>query len=316
MELKEKGEFGLIEVIKEMYADIDTSECEGIGDDCAVIPCSEEKCMVITTDMLVEDVHFLRKFITPYELGRKSLAVNLSDIAAMGAKPSASFLSIALPKSTEYKWVEQFLMGYKELSKQFGVALLGGDTTSSEEKTIINVTAIGHVKPDYIKRRNAAKVNDKIFVTGILGDSAQGLLDIMGNRMESKFAHIHHNPKPYVKEGMWLGEQSGVHAMMDVSDGIASDLAHILKASHKNAEVNIDMIPHNSDIKLAVTGGEDYVLLFTVADTESQKIADEYKAFFGTDIYEIGRVTEGNGKIIWKDKGVIVDPQWQGFVHF
>lgn len=143
MELRELGEFGWIAGIREKFRGVPSGESLGIGDDCAVIPCGDGEALVVTTDMLIEDVHFLRAVIPPYLLGRKSLAVNLSDVASMGAVPIASFLSIALPGDVSAGWADRFTDGYRSLSEEFGVPLLGGDTTSSQDRIAINVTAIG-----------------------------------------------------------------------------------------------------------------------------------------------------------------------------
>lgn len=143
MQLNELGEFGLIGLIREKFASVSAAGYEGIGDDCAVMPCGDGTSLVVTTDMLIEEVHFRLCTTDPYRLGRKSLAVNLSDIAAMGAAPAASFLSIALPSDTAVEWVGRFLDGYRSLSSEFSVPLLGGDTTASPGKLAISVTAVG-----------------------------------------------------------------------------------------------------------------------------------------------------------------------------
>lgn len=145
MQLNELGEFGLIGLIREKFASVSAAGYEGIGDDCAVMPCGDGTSLVVTTDMLIEEVHFRLCTTDPYRLGRKSLAVNLSDIAAMGAAPAASFLSIALPSDTAVEWVGRFLDGYRSLSSEFSVPLLGGDTTASPGKLAISVTAVGRV---------------------------------------------------------------------------------------------------------------------------------------------------------------------------
>lgn len=316
MKINRLGEFELIEQIRRQFAGIPSPGCEGIGDDCAVIPVTESEALVVTTDMLVEDIHFLRDRITPYELGCKSLAVNLSDVAAMGARPCGSFLSVALPVSTDTEWINAFLSGYHSLSETFSVPLLGGDTTASPDRLTISVTAIGRIALTDIKRRSAAQEDDKIFVTGTLGGSAQGLIDIKAGHGDTLLAKMHNNPKPYVNEGIWLGRQSSVHAMTDISDGLASDLLHILQASGCSAEVTIEKIPANSSIKLAVTGGEDYRLLCTVDSRRATEIAENYRREFGEPLYEIGAICKGEPAICWKENGVVATIDWKGFTHF
>ena len=242
------------------------------------MPCGDGTSLVVTTDMLIEEVHFRLCTTDPYRLGRKSLAVNLSDIAAMGAAPAASFLSIALPPDTAVEWVERFLDGYRSLSSEFFVPLLGGDTTASPGQLAISVTAVGR-----------------------------------GPGTEFVAAHL--DPKPYVREGVWLGKQRAVRAMMDLSDGLASDLGHILKASGAGAEISVERIPTRTTVELAVTGGEDYRLLLTTDPDEADALIERYAQRFGTPLYEIGRIIEGSG-IRWKENGRAIRPRWQGFRHF
>lgn len=314
MDLSGLGEFGLIELIRERFASIPSHGCEGIGDDCAVLPLNTTESMVVTTDLLVEDIHFLRDRITPEQLGRKSLAVNLSDVAAMGAAPVASFLSLSLPPGVTGVWIDAFLAGYHALSTQFGVPLLGGDTTSARDRLTVSVTAIGRAENTHLKRRGDAKPGDRIFVTGYLGDSAQGLQDMLSGR-DTPFIALHNKPEPFVNEGIWLGGRNEVHAMMDISDGIASDLMHILQMSGVGAEVLLDMIPTNTPIELAVAGGEDYKLLLTADVGAAARLAEDYKAKFGEPLYEIGRIVAGE-EIRWLDRGNPVLLECEGFAHF
>lgn len=316
MQLNELGEFGLIDKIGELFSSIPHHGCRGIGDDCAVIPLGSAESLTVTTDMLVEEVHFLRSATDPYRLGRKSLAVNLSDVAAMGATPFASFLSIALPRNVTAEWTEQFMEGYRSLSGEFGVALLGGDTTSAPEHIAINVVAVGRADNRKIKYRYTAKEKDIIYVTGYLGDSAQGLIDIRNGAGGSAFARVHLDPAPCVREGIWLGEQPEVHAMMDLSDGLASDLRHILKASGVAAEVLLDKIPTKVGVKLAVSGGEDYQLLLTVAANSAPKIAAAFTAQFGRPLYEIGKIKAGAPDITWIGERAAEIADSRGFCHF
>lgn len=310
------GEFGLIEQIRRRFGDIPLAGMTGIGDDCAIIPQGEDRSWVVTTDMLVEDVHFLRFRITPFDLGYKSLAVNLSDVAAMGVAPCASFLSLALPTDLSEGWIEAFTEGYHALSARYGVPLLGGDTTSSHQGISISVTAIGQGPNASIKRRSDARSGDTILVTGLLGDSAQGLQELLSGGVDSDFIRIHHHPEPAVNEGVWLGSQPAVHAMMDLSDGMASDLKHILEASGRGAEVSIEEIPTRVSVELAVTGGEDYQLLCT-ADTETvPELQRQFEARFSRPLYAVGRITSGEPTILWKQHGQIVHPDWKGFTHF
>ena len=319
MQLKEWGEFGLIDRIRTLFGDLGSTvfpDAEGIGDDCAILPAGDGTAWVITTDMLIEGVHFLYDAITPHELGHKTLAVNLSDIAAMGAEPVGSFLSIALPEKTTTEWMTGFLEGYKALSARYDLPLLGGDTTSSLRDVAISVTAIGRAPLDRIKRRNAAQPGDLIFVTGPLGDSAEGLADVLAGHPDTPAAHLHHMPTPLIHEGIWLGTQPSVHAMMDLSDGLASDLLHILRASGLRAFIDTDAIPTRTSIARAVTGGEDYQLLLTASPTGAGLLSAEFASRFGTSLYPIGETATGKPDIVWLRGGIPFTPDWHGYRHF
>ena len=269
-------EFGFIDRIKDLFATLPDNGFEGIGDDCAVLPVGGGESLVFTTDMLAEGVHFLRTATSARELGRKSLAVNLSDVASMGARPIATLLSLSLPDDATGAWAEEFMQGYRELSQEFGVTLAGGDTTRSAAGITINVTAIGRAADTHIKRRSGARPGDVIFTAGALGASGTGLRDILAGRYDTPAAAVHRNPRPQVAEGVWLGQRHEVHAMMDISDGLSSELLHICKQSHTGCRIYEERIPidyqtavmaeefNMSLITAALNGGEDYELLFTV----------------------------------------------------
>ena len=227
-----------------------------------MLPLGDGTSLLFTADLLTEGVHFLRAATSARELGRKSLAVNLSDIAAMGARPVATLLSLALPADAEDAWTAEFTEGYRELSARYGAALVGGDTTRSAGGITINVTAIGRAPDAHVKRRDAAREGDIVFVAGELGASGAGLRDILAGRYDTPLAAVHRNPEPQVGEGAWLGARSEVHAMMDLSDGLASDLGHILDRSSAGAEVEL-LIPFAprgpTCASTAACGGEDQV---------------------------------------------------------
>lgn len=317
--IEEIGEFGLIKTITDKFIDLVPQGWHGIGDDCAVIPYNETQSLVITTDMLIEGVHFLRDKISPRDLGYKSLAVNISDVAAMGACVVGSFLSIALPSTISRSWCDQFFEGYHS----HNVPLLGGDTTKSLASIAINVVAIGMADNSSLKFRNMAKVGDKIYVTGCLGDSGAGLRILLENRLSSdsevdnitKLIAAHNSPRAHRLEGLDLGACHSVHAMMDVSDGIASDLRHIMKSSEVGAVVELSQIPISQGLRivsslydwdpleLAVNAGEDYVLLFT---------ADPSAKF---TYHEIGRIVDGD-QLMWLENGISKSIDYKGFTHF
>lgn len=310
-------EFGFIEQIRTLFADIPSNGFEGIGDDCTVLPVGGGESLVFTTDLLTEGVHFLRAATSARELGRKSLAVNLSDVAAMGARPVATLLSIALPADAAGPWAEEFMTGYRELSAEFGVALAGGDTTRSQSGITVNVTAIGRSPSAHLKRRSDARPGDVIFAAGELGGSAAGLRDILAGRLDTPSAALHRNPQPQVAEGIWLGERREVHAMLDLSDGLASDLRHILGRSGVGAEVEVERIPlaQGADTRTAACGGEDYKLLLTAAPEAADRLAADFRARFGSPLYPVGRITAAPG-LVWLRNGKPEPLEWHGFEHY
>ncbi len=329
MKISELGEFGLIARIAERFRGGLPVGVEGIGDDCAILPLDDRRSLVVTTDLLVEEVHFLRNHITPKELGYKAMAVNLSDVAAMGASPVGAFLSLALPADTEVEWCDRFLEGLQSL----GTPLLGGDTTSSPNSLTINLAVIGIAENDRIKRRSAARIGDRIAVTSPLGESAAGLAMLLENlpRTGENLALLgkHHTPRPHLEEGRWLGGQAAVHAMMDLSDGLAADLPHILRASACSARIDLGAIPATAALRdfcarhgkglrsLTLEGGEDYALLFTYDPTDEAALLQSYQAAFGRPFYPIGTTVEtGDPLVVWSENGVELPLHPEGFHHF
>ena len=297
-----------------MFGALPHHDFEPIGDDCTVLPMGDE-ALVMTTDMLIEDIHFLRGASSAEEVGEKSLMVNISDVAAMGAKPVATLLSIALPESAQGEWSEQFMSGYYEASKREGVALVGGDTTASRDKIAINVVAIGRAPLSNIKRRSDAKVGDAICITGKLGISSKGLVDIMFGDLNTAAAKAHRRAQARTREGLFLGTCNEVHAMMDISDGIASDIKHIMERSKVGARIELNTIPTDYDIRYATTGGEDYELLLTVAPESVESLAKALYKATGTTLTKIGEITDTKD-VEWLEDGKPTELELKGFTHF
>lgn len=316
MDLRELGEFGLIEEIKQGI-EIPQGYL-GIGDDCAVMPQKRGMETLVSTDMLIEGTHFLMDDISAYRLGWKSAAVNISDIAAMGGRCTGSFLSFALPKGLGKEWTDEFFRGYKEISSLYGCPLLGGDTTYSPDRLCISVTVTGEAPAGKSVKRSNAAIGDLICVTGNLGDSGCGLKIILeGSGRDAdaeKLIARHYLPMPRVKEGMEIAA-AGASAMMDISDGIGSDLRHIIEASGVGAEIDTSMIPLSNELKskcaeygwdpleLAISGGEDYELLFTISEENAKKIDFNH--------FVIGKIISGD-IIIWRGS----ERDYMGFRHF
>lgn len=315
-----KGEFDFIAHIRDLFSV--PPGVLGIGDDCAVFP-SGEYDLLFSTDLLMEGVHFLRDESSPEDVGWKAAAVNLSDIAAMGGTPVATFLSVALPEDAQGSWAERFIAGYAEVSRMYDVPLLGGDTTSSLRDLAVNVGVMGRCPCGRRILRNGAKEGDSIYVTGPLGDSAGGLQAILGGIGRTSEVDVlikrHKRPVPRVKEGKALLESGKVGAMIDISDGIASDLRHILKASGVGAVVALDRLPFSEELdsvcrehgwdryELAAGGGEDFELLFTGSEG-LERLVD-------FPIYAIGKITGGDG-LIWTVDDEPSDYDLTGYRHF
>lgn len=308
-------EFGLIDHIRDLFAPLPDNGFEGIGDDCAVLPVSDGESLLFTSDLLAEGVHFLRAATSARELGGKALAVNLSDIAAMGGRPVATLLSLALPPDATGDWASEFLEGYRALSERYGVALVGGDTTASESGIVVNVTAIGRAANGHIKRRGDARPGDTILTGGVLGESAAGLRDMLEGSCDTPLAAIHRNPEPQVEEGVWLGGRREVHAMMDLSDGLASDIRHILERSGVGARIDLECIPTPVDVRTAVCGGEDYKLLLTADSSQVATLCTDFRDRFGTELYPVGRITSLPG-LVWLRNAIPQSLDWQGFSHY
>jgi thiamine-monophosphate kinase len=280
MKLSELGEFGLIDLIHTISAGYESPDRSpwreivlGIGDDAAAWS-SGGLVQLATTDTLVQGVHFDLGVIGWDELGWKALAVNLSDIAAMGGVPKYALLSLALPPKLEVDDVSMFINGMLDLAREFGTAMIGGNV-SIAPNVVITITIIGCSRNKTMLRRSTASPHDKVAVTGYLGSSAAGLEMLKGKTISDPdvrhvLKHAHFKPIPRVKEGQILIER-GVKTAIDISDGLVADLHHICESSNVNAKINIEQVPVHPAVTahfpnyrdLALCGGEDYELLFT-----------------------------------------------------
>jgi len=308
MTLKEIGEFGFIKKISRGCLIRPDNIIKAIGDDAAAFTTAPDQLSLITTDLLVERVHFLRAAISGFDLGYKSLAVNLSDIAAMGGTAREAFVSIAIPDDCQLDYLEAIYSGIKELAAGFDVNVLGGDTTHSKKDLIINIVVQGIVSKEELLCRDAARPGDVIFSTGFLGDSKAGLhliLNEVAADTESLEALLraHRVPQPHLRQGRFLARQNGVHAAIDTSDGLSSDLAHIAEESRVGARLYAEKIPISPNLKdfcnrfgfdpidYALSGGEDYTLLCTIAPQNADKISSAFEKEFNRPLFAIGEIT-------------------------
>ncbi len=333
MKLSELGEFGLISRIREKLGPDSGQLVRGIGDDCAVIRGGTDVVTLATTDMLVEGIHFDLDYISARELGEKALAVNLSDIAAMGGKPRWLLLSLGLPADMEVNFLDDFYKGLIESGDRFGVRLAGGDTVSSGGGLLINIALYGEAAADDVLYRDAASPGDRLFVTGTLGDSASGLellkKGIRRNRCkpwESTLIERHLQPEPRLKESALVASEKLASAMMDISDGLLQDLGHICRESGVGARVWTEKVPiseafteargkHGLDEMLPLTGGEDYELLFAVPEG-NMGILDSCRHLFESGLSEIGEICEGSEVSVFDGKGLPLAVTCGGYDHF
>jgi thiamine-monophosphate kinase len=308
MTLKEIGEFGFIKKISHGCLIRPDNIIKAIGDDAAAFTTAPDQLSLITTDLLVERVHFLRAAISGFDLGYKSLAVNLSDIAAMGGTAREAFVSIAIPDDCHLDYLEALYSGIKDLAAGFDVNVLGGDTTRSKKDLIINIVVQGIVPKEELLCRDAARPGDVIFSTGFLGDSKAGLYLIL-NEVAADTASFeallmaHRVPQPHLRQGRFLARQTGVHAAIDTSDGLSSDLAHIAEESRVGARLSAQKIPISPNlidfctrfdfdpIDYALSGGEDYTLLCTIARAHADKISSAFEKEFKHPLFAIGEIT-------------------------
>lgn len=333
MTLKKIGEFGFIKKISRGCLIRPESIIKAIGDDAAAFMTDPTRISLITTDLLVERIHFLRNAISGFDLGYKSLAVNLSDIAAMGGTARESFVSIAIPEDCPLAYLEAIYDGLKDLAAKFDVNILGGDTTSSKVDLIINVVVYGTIAGEELLCRDAARPGDIIFSTGYLGDSKAGLHLILNSiptdsAQWRNLLRAHLQPVPHLAEGRFLAQQPAVNAAIDISDGLSSDLGHIAEASGVGAVLYSDKIPVSGDLNLfcrqfnfdpveyALSGGEDYTLLCTVSPEEAGAIAQNFQNKFNRPLFRIGEITVGTEMKLHYPDGSSSPIAASGWNHF
>jgi thiamine-monophosphate kinase len=309
MKISELGEFGLIERIKDLVACDAKNHLIGIDDDAAAVRVSPEKILLATTDALIEGVHFDMQYFTFHQLGWRTLAANLSDIAAMGGQPRFALVALGLPPKLDVESALDLYRGMKAIGDEFGTAVIGGDTTRSPDRLFISITVLGEVAPQKLLRRSGAQIGDAIFVTGQLGGSAAGLRILKSSDadLKSQFSapvERHLTPCPRVNEAQFLAEHFPIHSMIDVSDGLASEVRHICKLSDVGARVKSAAVPIHpqtetaakqfgeSALEYALGGGEDFELLFTAPAEVSEELRNEFLAKFNLPCSEIGVICD------------------------
>jgi thiamine-monophosphate kinase len=289
----------------------------GIGDDCAVLRVPPGHELLVTTDFTIENVHFRRDWHRPELVGRRCLTRGLSDIAAMGGEPLAAFLSLAVASDVPQKWVNRFLKGLLDLAEEFKVPLAGGDTAQAAGGIQADIVVVGSVPKGKAVLRSGAKAGDQIYVTGELGGSAAALARLAESKPVGAAYSRHFRPLARVEVGQWLRRRGVPSAMIDLSDGLSTDLEHICEESHVGAEIEAEAIPRarfgpgkkRVALELALHGGDDYELLFTSAATVPSVVA-------GVRVTRIGRATKSASMRLMEKDGKARPLKLGGWEHF
>lgn len=303
------GELAVIDLISRICGQQENSDLiRGIGDDAALIRVSDDTDLIVTTDLLIEGTHFRRDIIDPYSLGWKSVAANISDIAAMAGVPTYTFSSFALD-DVDVECVEKLYRGMSDCAKKYGSKIVGGDTNFSQGSQVINITQLGTVPAGKAILRSRAQPGDRLLVTRTLGDSRLGLELLLKFGLEKATdlnscavsAHLH--PEPRVAEANAAASTGKLHAMMDISDGLAADLPKLCAAGGVGAIVDVQSLPispivrHGAPevgidpIQLAIQGGEEYELLMAVPEADVDAVIKAVATAIGTQVTAIGTIT-------------------------
>ncbi len=331
--LNQIDEFGLIERISKGCLIRPERVIRGIGDDAAAVTTRADHLLLLSTDLLIEGIHFIREAVSGNDLGYKALAVNLSDIAAMGGEAREALVSIAVPEDCGVDFIEDVYHGMKSLAARYNVNIIGGDTTGSRSDLMISVTVTGEVEKEKVLRRDRARVGDVICLTGYPGESAAGLvllLNQVDQRIDTfdRLRYQHCRPRPHLQEGQWLAGCGTVHAAIDISDGISSDLGHVARQSGVGARIHAGWLPvshslqtfcnrfESDPMKYMLNGGEDYILLCTVSPDDISAVSAGFEETFGRALHRIGEITASDHiELMGEDQTTrVISPQ--GWNHF
>ncbi|MEM7645919.1 MAG: thiamine-phosphate kinase, partial [Pseudomonadota bacterium] len=294
-------------------------------DDCSVIEFDSNRFLLGTTDSLLEGVHFLKEMMTPEEIAYKALAVNVSDVVAMGGRPQWAHLSLGVPKRMTEKDVQSFFRGFYSLSKKIGVSLVGGDLVRSNSDFFINIHLQGLVEKEKIMLRRHFKDGDRLCITGTLGDSAAGLHSFLQNKIQPQLLASHKKPPVLLEEGLWLAEREETCGMMDLSDGLMSDLERLPACG---IEVHLENIPHSQalleychrntldPLSFSLAGGEDYALLFSCRSDGWDQLKKSFKEKFRYEPISIGFIQKNKKNPIFLKNGIPQALRYESYQHF
>jgi len=326
------SEWDLIKALSREFGPAPAGVILSIGDDCAAIEIPGPDYLLWTVDTLVEGVHFDLAYTTLAQLGWKSLTVNLSDIAAMGGDPGSALLSLGWPPDRDRRLALEFAAGLAQAAREYGVAVIGGDTVASPGGLIVTVTLTGRVPAGQMLRRAGAKVGDLIFVTGPLGEAAAGLKILrqglaLPQELQEPLTEAQLRPRPHLRAGRLLAQEGLATTLIDTSDGIATDLYHICRASGVGARLPAALVPVSprvmaaaphlgrAPLDLALSGGEDYLLLFTATPSMAGRLPESFSRAGLAAPLPLGRIVDGDRVILETSAGE-VDISGQGYDHF
>ncbi len=322
-------ELSALRLIKERFHKVSRNILIGVGDDAAAVKLNPENLLLATVDSQVEGIHFTKEFISIKELGRKSIAVSVSDIGAMGGVPKFFLVSLGFSPEEDEGFFEELMDGIQAGAEEFGIDLIGGNLSESN-KLLLDITVLGEVEPHLMVKRSGARAGDAIYVSGTVGDSALGLKILRSETKSEKNRFLisrHNSPEPRLRLGRELAQRSLVTSMIDISDGLILDLERITVEYGLGAEINIDEIPISSHYKesicdfakdtyeLALSGGEDYELIFTSPQEKRGEI-NKVSEMLNINITEIGSVANKPPVRVLGNDGKEIKYRRRGFIHF
>lgn len=336
MKISALGEFPLIDRIAQRLPPYREDVHVGVGtDDVAVLRLDDETYLLATCDIQVEGAHFLRHSITPYQLGRKAAAINLSDIAAKGGTPQHFLVSLALPPDTEVTWVDALYDGLREEASLYKADIVGGNMSKTDGPTVVDLFLLGEVRQEEVLLRSGARPGDLVLVTGWLGESAAGLAltlqpDLAVEKEDrEQLLGVHFTPTPRIWEGRAIASRRQATAMIDLSDGLSSDIGHICDVSGVGVRLWADRLPVSPATRrvaeltgrlkwaLALQGGEDYELCFTAPPEAEGELAAAVKEATGIEVTTIGEVLPEKGdRWVQLPDGKQIPLKREGWDHF
>ncbi|MBI4786629.1 MAG: thiamine-phosphate kinase [Chloroflexi bacterium] len=335
MKIDELGEFGLIDRIRRALPGPGADVLVGIGDDVAVLDTDGEQLWLATCDVQMEGAHFIRSAIAPRGLGHKALAINLSDIAAKGGTPRFALVSLGLPADLTVEFVDELYAGLRAEAETFNTEIVGGNISRSQLGLFIDIFVLGQAPRENVMLRSGARVGDNILVTGALGDAAAAVARLLRSEHATTRGYAErararlNRPTPRIREGQLIGATHWATAMLDISDGLASDLGHICERSEVGARISAAALPvaeenralsgaaHGDEWHLALFGGEDYELLFTAPAAHAEVLAHHIEHETGTRVSIIGEILPASdGRQLVLPDGRITPLEARGWDHF